>query len=124
MNQDQLDRIEQKLDLLLARTEPKKRPRQTKIAETRSLEDQLAPFRSSHPPREIEKFINYWSEGDLWKKQKTWEIDKRLKRWMMNVEDRNWKESQRKVKVEEKPQERTARVGGFESIGNLFNRKV
>lgn len=111
----QLDRIEAKLDELL---KSKKKTRQLKIPETRTLEEQLEPFRGSHPPREIEKFISYWGEGNLWKKQKTWEIDKRLKRWMMNVEDRNWQQSQRQSlkTVDEKPVERERVNNSYEGM--------
>lgn len=123
--QEQLNRIESMLAELLKRTEPKTRPK--KPIDTRTLEEQLAPFRRTHSPRELEKFLSYWSEGNRWKKEKTWEVEKRLKRWMMNVEDRNFKESQRFVKVEEKPVHREIKSQNYSemiSIGDLFGNRV
>lgn len=123
--QEQLNRIESMLAELLKRTEPKTRPK--KQIDTRTLEEQLAPFIGITSPRELEKFISYWSEGNRWKKEKTWEVEKRLKRWMMNVEDRNFKESQRFVKVEEKPVHREIKSQNYSemiSIGDLFGNRV
>lgn len=72
------------------------------------LKQQLEPFVASTPPREIEKFLNYWTEQnkkgiELWQTKPTWEVGKRLKRWMMNVDERNYKESQRFIKEPPKP---------------------
>lgn len=140
--ENQLDRIEQKLDILLQRTEPKKKPRQTKIKDTRTLEEQIEPLRGQYAPSMIEDFILYWSERAFfgeetedgveilqkeqkWQKQKTWDISKRLERWKRQQDKWQYeREAKQRLKtVDEKPVHREEQVNtGFPQIGNLFNR--
>lgn len=89
------------------------------------LQEQLRPLQSTLPPSEIEKFINYWTETnskgiELWQTKPTWNIEKRVARWMMNVREREFKESQRFIlkSVDEQPKrERTERVdNGFSKL--------
>lgn len=77
------------------------------------LVEQIQPYRGSYPPREIEKFLIYWSESNargkqLWETKPTWQIAGRLRTWMMNVEDKDFKATQRLQlkQVEEKPREK------------------
>ena len=122
--QEQLNRIESMLAELLKRTEPKTRPK--KPIDTRTLEEQLAPFRRTHSPRELEKFLSYWSEGNRWKKEKTWEIKKRLERWKKQDDEWAYERSQKQQikKIEETPKQVNSEIQnintGFQKLD--FNK--
>jgi hypothetical protein len=72
-----------------------------------TLTEQIEPLRNSYPPSMIDKFILYWDETDTkktprWKKEKTWDISKRLERWRRNQEEWDYQKSP-KPKLEEQP---------------------
>lgn len=129
-----LKQISHKLDILLERTERKKKVKTLKERDNRSLEIQIEPFKGQYAPGMITDFILYWSESDnkgieKWRKEKTWEIGKRLKRWQRQNEKWDHEKSQRQQlkKVDEMPVHReqfTERIDtGFSSIGNHFKTK-
>lgn len=100
-------------DELLRRSEPKTRPK--KVKDTRTLEEQLEPFRGRYGKGMIDDFIRYWSEKDKkgnqrWQKEPTWEINLRLERRQKQLDDWAWEKTQRQElkKVEEKPIHREA----------------
>lgn len=129
-----LKQINHKLNILLERTEKKKKIKTPKEKDNRSLEEQITPFRGQYAPGLITDFILYWSESDgkgveKWKKEKTWEIGKRLKRWQRQNEKWDYEKSQRQQlkNVDEMPVQReqyTERIdAGFSSIGDHFKTK-
>jgi len=106
---------------------PKLKPKLKPIGVSRfnppTLEEQLKPFTNSYPPSMITDFTLYWDETDTkgtprWKKEKTWNIDKRLLKWKRNQEKWDYQKTQKFIKVEEKterkPEERTN--SGFSKI--------
>lgn len=73
-----------------------------------TLSEQIELYRNSYPPSMIEKFILYWDETDTkrtprWKKEKTWDIKKRLERWKRNQEEWDYQKTQ-KFNLPEQPQ--------------------
>ncbi len=109
--QDMLRLILTRQDEILALLQPKVR-KSSSPKTTTPLEVQIEPYRHLYPPREIEKFINYWSEQNkrgtqLWQTKPTWEIKLRLQRWMMNKEDTDFKKSQQQSlkTIDEAPRE-------------------
>ena len=129
-----LKQINHKLDILLERTEKKKKIKTFKERDDRSLEEQIVPFRGQYAPGLITDFILYWSETDgrgieKWKKQKTWEIEKRLKRWQRQNEKWDYDKTQQQQlkKVDEMPvyrEQYTERIDtGFSSMADYLRRK-
>lgn len=105
-----LDRVE----LLLTNLQPKKRPRQTKIVETRSLEEQMKPFRGRYAPSLLRDFWLYWSQRtpsgrERWQLEKVFDIAKRLETWRRKEEKWQWEREQKALlkNVDEKPGHRT-----------------
>lgn len=105
-----------------------------KIKEVReTFCNQLKPFINSYSPLMIEKFTDYWSEKnkhgrERWQMEKTWEIDRLLKKWKRQQEEWDWQKTQRKQlqKVDEQPVHRDdvgeRKDAGFEGVGNLFGK--
>jgi hypothetical protein len=103
----QLDRIES----LLLNIQPKiKKPRQTKITDTRNLQEQMEPFRSVYAPSLLREFWLYWSQKTVsgkerWQLERVFDVPKRLETWKRKEEKWQWEKEQREVlkKVDEKP---------------------
>lgn len=77
-----------------------------------TLSEQIEPFKNSYAPSMIEKFLLYWDETDQkntprWKKEKTWDVKKRLERWKKQNDEWAYERSQRQQikKVEEIPKQ-------------------
>lgn len=98
-----------------------------------NLQNQIEPYLGQYPPSMIEEFIDYWEEKnpkgkERWELEKTWEIGRRLKRWMRTQKKWDWEKTQRQTlkKVEEYPVHRepvAERVdGGFTSAASLFKK--
>ena len=75
-----------------------------------TLSEQIEPLRNSYAPSLVEEFLLYWDETDQkntprWKKEKTWDIKKRLERWKKQNDKWAYERSQRQQikKVEETP---------------------
>lgn len=114
MNEKQLKALNGRLDRLeelLLNIQPKPRkPRQTKIPETRSLEDQMNPFRKTYAPSILRDFWLYWSQKtksgkERWQLEKVFDVPKRLETWRLKEEKWQWEKEQREAlkKVDEKP---------------------
>lgn len=110
-----LEEITSRLDRIITLLEAKHSKGGTKTVKAvlPPLEVQIQPYQGKFPPREIEKFLIYWGETTgkgtpLWQTKKTWNIAGRLRTWMMNVEDREFTNTQRLQlkKVDEKPREK------------------
>lgn len=104
---ERLERIEG----LLLNIQPKKRkPRQTKIPETRSLEDQMQPYKRVYAPSILRDFWLYWSQQtksgkERWELEKVFDLPKRLETWKRNEDKWQWEKEQKEAlkKVNEKP---------------------
>lgn len=120
MNDIQFTIIDERLksiERLLINIQPKKKLKQTKIIDERSLEDQLQDYRNKYAPSLITDFLLYWEEGERWKKQKVFDISKRLERWKRTEEKWEQIKSQKQIKVEEKPQNKENRQNiGFSKL--------
>lgn len=79
--------IIEKLDVIIALLQPKpKKPRQTKIIDTRALEEQMKPFKNKYSPKMMEDFWIYWTEKtpsgkEKWQLENVFDVGKRLMRW-------------------------------------------
>lgn len=143
MNDDQSTLVVEQLARiieLLENLQPKKKPKQVKIPDTRTLEDQILPFRGQYAPSMIQDFLLYFNEGDRWKKEKVWDLNLRLKRWKrMDEKRQHEKEARMQLKqVDEQPSRYSkkeviediygpdgtgTRVNtGFNSLNNLFSK--
>ena len=103
----------------------------TKTKKTQ-LEVEIEEFVSSYAPSLIENFIDYWDETDQngkprWKKEKTWDLSRRLKRWKRNEPKFERRSRSSANPVEETP--RRAFSGSFVNtpdgprpIGELMGR--
>jgi len=110
--------------------------KENKVKESKSREtllSQLEAFKEEYSPSLLEDFENYWGEKDSkgkqrWKKEKTWDISRRLKKWKKTQEKWDWERSQRQQlkKVDEMPVKRenknVVKDEGFQSIGNIINK--
>ena len=107
-----LQTIIEKLDTIIALLQPKpKKPRQTKIPDTRTLEEQMRPFKTKYAPKMLEDFWIYWTEKtasgkEKWQLEKVFEVSKRLLRWSRQEEQfQHEKEARLQLKtVNERPQ--------------------
>lgn len=117
MNSNQFKIIVNRLDkieALLLNIQPKpKKPRQTKIRETRNLEEQMRPFQSKYAPSILREFWLYWSQKTVsgkerWQLERVFDVPKRLETWKRKEEKWQWEKEQREVlkKVDEKPSEK------------------
>jgi len=100
-----LDERLKKIEQLLLNIQPKKKIKQTKIIDNRLLEEQIEIYKNKYSPSMITDFLLYWSEGDRWKKEKVFDISKRLDRWKRQEDKWNFEKSQRYIikSTEEKP---------------------
>lgn len=105
----QLWAIEKRLEnieTLLQNLQPKpKKIRQSKIVDVRPLEEQIKPLLGKYSPLLVEKFLNYWNECQRWRKEKVFDVEKRLERFKMNGQQWDYERSQKQQlkKVDEKP---------------------
>ena len=82
-----LQTVLDKLDTIIALLQPKpKKPRQTKILDTRPLAEQMKPFKHKYSPKMMEDFWIYWTEKsasgkEKWQLEKIFDVCKRLLRW-------------------------------------------
>lgn len=66
----------------------------------------LKPFLGEHTKETLRAFYDYWSEADFragklrWEKEKTWELSKRLSRWIANNDSKPSYNSTNKQKDE------------------------
>ena len=105
-------KIIEKLDTIIALLQPKpKKPRQTKIPDNRTLEEQMLPFKSKYSPKLMEDFWIYWTEQtasgkEKWQLEKVFDVSKRLLRWFrQEAQFQHEKEARRQLKnVVERPQ--------------------
>ncbi len=112
MDDSTLQTILDKLDTIIALLQPKpKKPRQTKIPDTRTLEEQIKPFKNKYSPKMLEDFWIYWSEKTVsgkekWQLEKVFDANKRLMRWARQEEQfQHEKEARLQLKnVNERPQ--------------------
>ena len=113
---------------LLQNLQPKqKKPKQVKISEFQDIREMVKPYENKYSPSMLTDFIIYWSECDRWKKEKVFDISKRLERWKRQQEKWDYERSQKQQlkSVDERPIHREykeVREGGFNSIGNLMNK--
>lgn len=91
-----------------------------------TLTEQIEPLRNSYSPSLIENFLLYWDETDAkgtprWKKEKTWDISKRLERWKKQNDEWAYERSQRQQikKVEETPKQENNEI---EQINTGFQK--
>lgn len=112
---------------LLEQLVNKKKVKKVKVENTMTLLEQLEPHRGKYAPSLIEEFTDYWSECERWKREKTWDIEKRLIRWKKN--NAKWqyeKEARLSLKqVNEQPTQREA--GGYSnlrSISEILSEKL
>ncbi|MBU0596774.1 hypothetical protein KJ641_01405 [Patescibacteria group bacterium] len=104
-----------KIETLLKNIQPKpKKPRQTKITETRNLENQMRPFESLYAKSVLREFWLYWSQKSVsgkerWQLEKVFDVPKRLETWKRKEEKWQWEKEQREVlkKTDEKPDRKT-----------------
>lgn len=92
---------------LLETLQPKpKKLRQSKIVDERSLASQLLDYTHIYSSSMITNFLLYWEEGDRWKKEKVFDVSKRLERWKRQQDKWDWERSQKQAlkKVVELPQ--------------------
>lgn len=82
-----LQTIIDKLDAIIALLQPKpKKPRQTKIIDTRALEEQMKSFRNKYSSKMMQDFWIYWTEKTIsgkekWQLERVFDVGKRLLRW-------------------------------------------
>jgi len=90
---------------LLEQLVNKKKVSKPKVDNSMTLLEQLEPHKGKYAPSMIEEFTDYWSECERWKRERTWDIEKRLVRW--ERQQKKWqheKESKQSLKqVDEKP---------------------
>lgn len=109
--------------------EEKKEKRTAALSLT--LELQIEPIKGQYAPSLIKDFIDYWDEPDLkgvprWRKEKTWEIKRRLDRWQRQQEKWAYEKTakQQLKKVEEMPVHReytpVREDRGFSGIGEIL----
>ncbi len=107
-----LQTIIDKLDTIITLLQPKpKRPRQTKIPDTRTLEEQMRPFKNNYSPKMLEDFWIYWTEKTIsgkekWQLENVFDVNKRLLRWSrQEAQFQHEKEARQQLKnVNERPQ--------------------
>jgi hypothetical protein len=107
-----LQTISDKLDAIIALLQPKpKKPRQTKIPDTRTLEEQMRPFKSKYSSKMLEDFWIYWTEKTVsgkekWQLENVFDVSKRLLRWSrQEAQFQHEKEAKQQLKiVNERPQ--------------------
>jgi hypothetical protein len=107
-----LQTITEKLDIIIALLQPKpKKPRQTKIPDTRTLEEQIRPFKNTYAPKMLEDFWIYWTEKTVsgkekWQLENVFDVSKRLLRWSrQEAQFQHDKEARMQLKnVNERPQ--------------------
>lgn len=122
--EERLKRIEE----LIKNIQPKpKKLRQSMIVDKINvqLEWEVDNYSNKYSPMMIKDFLLYWEEGDRWKKEKVFDVGKRLERWKRQQEKWDYERTQKQAlkKVEERPIHRNEEVredGGFNSIGNLL----
>lgn len=98
------------------------------MVDERSLTDQVyqSNFINIYSPLMITEFLSYWNEGDRWKKEKVFDISKRLERWKRQQEKWDYEKIQKmNLKyVDERPIHREYKEveenGGFSKID--FNK--
>lgn len=104
-----------------------------KTIEVQTLEQQIEPFKNKYAPAMIIKFTEYWTEKNArgkerWQMEKTWEIERRLKKWKRQDEEWDYQRSQRNAikHVDEKPINREGPVerveGAFQGIGGILQK--
>lgn len=105
-----LQELLQKMDILIAQTAPKKKPRQIRIDTGETLERLIEPYRAKYGPSTITDFLLYWNQPNkkgipLWKTKEAFEIGMRLSQWERREEKMDYEKSQRFAlkQVEEKP---------------------
>ena len=104
--------IVDRLDAIIMLLQPKaKKPRQTKIPDTRSLEEQMRAFKTMYSPKMMEDFWIYWTEKTVsgkekWQLEKIFDVSKRLLRWeRQEAQFQHEKDARQQLKnVVEKPQ--------------------
>lgn len=119
-----LESIEQ----LLINLQPKpKKLRQSKIVYKINvqLEWEVDSYSNKYSPMMLKDFLLYWEEGDRWKKEKVFDVSKRLERWKRQQEKWDYERSQKQQlkKVDERPVHREYKEveeGGFSKIN--FNK--
>lgn len=80
-------------------------------------------YENKYSPMMIKDFLLYWEEGDRYKKEKVFDVEKRLERWKRQQDKWDWEKSQKNVKIEETPRKVIPQVNsGFNSIGSLLNK--
>jgi hypothetical protein len=88
----------------------------------KTLEEQIEPFRGMYSPSMITDFLLYWEESDAkstprWKKERTWDLSKRLLRWQRQQEKWDYEKSKNKFIATEPPRKSEPRTdGGFSKI--------
>jgi len=121
MNDKQFSKLIERLDkieALLLNIQPKKRPRQTKIVDTRTLQEQMEPFRTQYASSLLREFWLYWSQKTIsgkerWQLERVFDVPKRLETWKRKEEKWQWEREQREAlkKVDEKPSRRMRESG-------------
>lgn len=110
---------------LLEQLVNKKKVSKPKPQNTMTLLEQLEPHKGKYAPSMIEEFTDYWSECERWKREKTWDIEKRLVRW--ERQQKKWqyeKEAKQSIKtVEEKPTYRES-YSGLRPISEILAEKL
>ena len=82
-----------------------------------------------YPPSLLKDFELYWTESDSngkerWKKEKTWDINKRLERWKRTQDKWQHEKNNRFQKVEDKETVRKPNIAGEPTpISNIIKQK-
>jgi hypothetical protein len=106
MDTDQFGEIKERLvriETLLLSLQPKrKKPRQTKIVETRNLEEQMQPFKNEYSASILREFWLYWSQKtksgkERWQLEKVFDLPKRLETWKRKEDKWQWEKEQKKL---------------------------
>lgn len=110
-----LELMETQVSLLRELLAKKEKPKREKKV-LPELSEQIKPFINSYAPAMLTEFIDYWSECERWKREKTWDIEKRLIRWKRQQDKwQHEKEARSSLKqVEERPTQRE--VGGYTNL--------
>lgn len=81
LNQFLLRQIE-----LLSQIEENTRPKTRKVRKKPEDILSIEPYRDKYTQRMLIEFMDYWTEADRWKKEKSWDTGRRLERWKKNQE--------------------------------------
>lgn len=126
-----LDERLKNIENLLKNLQPKpKKVRQSKIEtnETLTFAELIKRYENKYSPMMIKDFLLYWEEGDRYRKEPVFDVEKRLERWKRQQEKWDYERSQKQSlkSVDERPIHRenfdVRQDTGFNSMGSLLSK--